>query len=300
MKPSLQETLDLLIENKIKIFTTVIGFMLVGLLASFLNPAIYTSSMLLKTSLDNQPRQNSLSQLAPLALLTGSGTSEDKAQYALEKLRSLQFAEHFMKQANIAPSVIAAKSYSKENKKIIFNSSIYDQNEDVWNFTNPNGEIGHPSTQSFHEALHGSLLIDQDRITGFIRISYSHISPEFSQYLLTLLVQELNFLEREQEIANSKDAMTFLLKQYENYPQTVIKDSIIYLIENELSNEMSANVEEDYLFEIIDPAFLPQSKDNVSLVKILILFSFIGLSCAIIFLILPITIKDYLKEEPSN
>ena len=278
-----REIITLLLDGKKTILGCTLIALLIGLIFFQFNPKQYSSSILLRVSPYSNTENTNLPNLSTFAALTGSTQSGDTGKYALEKFNSIEFAAKFMETSEILTGVLAPKSFNNKSKKLSFDSSVYDSNANSWRYQNQDGSIGLPSVRSFYDVLHSKLTFDQDRITGYIKIEYSHISPNFAQTLLNNMVSKLNNSEKNRIIKKSEGRIAFLLDQYEDFPQSAVQDSINFLIEKELKQQMQANASEDYLLEVIDPAFLPEKPSNLSIFKILILAVVAGMAFGIIF-----------------
>ena len=70
--------------------------------------------------------------LASLAGVNLGGGSSNKAQLAIEVLKSRQFTSDFIQKHNILSDLMAAKSWDMQANKVIYDSEIFDAQNNKW------------------------------------------------------------------------------------------------------------------------------------------------------------------------
>ena len=96
-----------------------------------------------------------------------------------------------------------------------------------------------------------------DSKTSFLKISYSHPSPDFAFRMVNILVEEINSLAREKDLEKSSKALEYLKDKSRVESNKSILQSIGNLIESQLQTQMLADINKDYLIEFIDPPYIP-------------------------------------------
>ena len=205
--PETKDLIEVLLNKKLFIvsLTSLTTLLLVAYIV-FL-PNYFTSSALLKVSFpDNNQSSSGLSAYAGLASLAGVSlptASEDKGMVAIEKIRSRSFLEHLISFEGVLENIVAAKYYDFDNKKVIFDNDIYDDKNKSW--------IGSkPSYLEAFEFYEEYMNISQNKATGFISLSYEHVSPQFAYDFITLILREINLLMKAKDIKESSDSLAYL------------------------------------------------------------------------------------------
>jgi len=108
------------------------------------------------------------------------------------------------------------------------------------------------------------------------------------------LVSSMNFHAKQRAIVEAKNSISFLEKELE---QTSILDSqtILYsIIEQQMQKIMLANIRDEFVFKVIDPAVIPKHAEN----KPVLIFIFIGLIIGVfIGSFLALSIHSYKKQQ---
>lgn len=282
-----KDLIEVLLNQKLFIvsLTSLITLLLMAYIV-FL-PNYFTSSALLKVSFpDNNKSSSGLSSYAGLASLAGVSlptASEDKGMVAIETIKSRSFLEHLISFEGVLENIIAAKYYDFDNKKVIFDNEIYDDEKKSW--------IGSkPSYLEAFEFYEEYMNISQNKATGFISLSYEHVSPEFAYDFITLILREINLLMKAKDIKESSDSLAYLEGLLEETKNTNIKLQLNQMVENQLRTKMLSNIRDDYLLMSIDPPYVPEEKSSprrsilsiMSLILSLVLSIFIVLAREIV------------------
>ena len=220
-------------------------------------PNKYTSSMLLMLNEDQQSQGiDSDSQFGALASLTGLGSGlEDKSSYVIEKLKSKDFSRKLMERRNFKKNLMASSYYDVETEELFFDEKIINKDNGQW-------LIEEPSFMEFHKALAERLRISKTDLGGFIKVSFSHLSPKFSYSVLQSVLIEINEEERKLDLDKSISAIEFLNSRLATTPQVEVRKSINNLIEVQLKTQMMSNIEKDYLVRPLDSPFIPEEKSS--------------------------------------
>ena len=253
-------------------------FGVVVLSASFLLNEKYTSKMILKVEHSGDELSSILgSQYGDLASLAGvsiGGGSEDLTAYAVALLQSNSFAERLMSIDGVKINLMAAKKYNFENQEIIIDASIYDKSNNEWVRNPPYKRSIIPSTlEIYEEVLKDDLKVSLDRRSGFIEVTFTHISPVFARDFLNLILKQANELKRKNDYEEASKALYFLEENLKTTNQKELRDSLTKLIESQLQTLMLVDIREDYLLSAIEQPYLPE--EEIFPPKILL--TFIGL-----------------------
>ena len=116
-----------------------------------------------------------MSQYAGLASMAGINIPDqtsNKADYAIEKIKSKSFLKLLLKDDDIRRKLYAAKSYDKANEVIIYNKNIYNKENGGWNKDKFKAD-GKPSYLKIHrDIIEKDLTVYQNNKTQFIEINF--------------------------------------------------------------------------------------------------------------------------------
>ncbi len=265
----------------------VLGLIISGLASVFIavsSPDIYRSSALLEPQENNQT-QNAFSSmpqgmggLASLAGVQLPSSSGDKALYAIEVIKSKVFLKHLLSidSERILPSLVALESYDLNTNVSKFDKDLYDQDTNEWiREVRPNQKKV-PSYIEAHDYFLSILEIFKDKKTGYVYIAIDHQSPVFAQYLLSLIISEVNNITKEMELKEAEDAIEYLTAKQLTTNVSSVKLSINNIIESQLQSQMLSNIREEFLLKTIDPPVVPEVKIAPSRLFICVIGSFFG------------------------
>ncbi len=264
----------------ILIFSTI-----VTLLFGFISISIpdkYTSSVLLKVNNDTEEKQN----ITGLGALTGiagiNDTGNIKANVFIETVKSkIIIREILNENKDFKQKIIAAKRYDYESDKILYKRNIFNNDKKTWVRNPPKGRIAEPSYIEIHEFLSSEIIVDQNSETGFILVSYTHISPKFSHLFLDTLINTVNQITKRNDLMDSNKALDYLYERQKNVTQSDIRSSINNLIIEQLKINMLANINQFYLVTPVDPAVVPELKSSPNRILIVTFGFIIGLFLSI-------------------
>jgi len=241
------------------------------------------SSSLLSIN-DSQNNSSGLSRISGqygnLASMAGidlpSGGSNDKASLAVEIALSRELVKNLLTKDNILPVLMATKSYDPVNKKIKYDNKIYDDKRGIWVRKPMEGYQVIPSYLEAHKEYLKIVDIVKDKKTNFITIRVRHQSPYFSEYLLSLIIKELNEKVRLADLEEATSSLNYLKSLQKETNIQGIKASINSLIEGKIESLMLANIKQDYILRPIDPPYIPEMRFSPSRSNLVILISFLG------------------------
>ncbi len=277
----IQDDLDLKIyvdgivkDKKIAFTLPLLSFAVVLIISLFL-PVKYTSYAVLKISDENSSSNlgSSFDQFSAVGSLVGFNTSSlenSSSKYVVEKLKSKDLFFESLDEESLR-NIYAAKSYNKETEKIILDSKYFDEKNNFKVNKIPNLLQLH--RENFLKNFNASI----DKDTGFIYVTYTHISPVFAKELIEKMINELNESEREKNINESIKIIEDLTVKIASTYESEVKKLISNLIENELKSQVLSNVKENFIVEYIDSPFIPDEKTSPYIINNSILGFIVGL-----------------------
>lgn len=279
---SFHQVLKILFLNKKTLaFYTLIGFVIGFLIASSL-PDKYQSSTVVSISKQFSGNAGPNLGLASSFAIPDLGIGDSgRANEALEIFTSYSFFESVISQNQTFFYLQAVDGWDKDLDKLLINEKKFDLVNNKWISTAEFSLNGKPSIQEAHiEFLDKNLSIIHDDKTGFIRISITHFSPKAAKNILETLISNLNSAIREKDIASAENKIAYLKGEFESARNKQLKDSISFLILQEIKSISSAKSTPDYIFNQLSPPIIPEKKVSPSRLKICLLFMFIAATIA--------------------
>ena len=236
---------------------TLITTGIAAAIASYLPPVYRAEVTLAPVTPEEGGRLSALAgELGGIASLAGinigpSGSSADKA---IAVLKSRAFTDAFIKDEQLLP--------------LLF-SDIWDPQKQVWLVKDQKDA---PTLRRAYQLFDESIrTLKQDKKTGLVTLSIEWKDPEQAARWANLLVERLNQHERQEAIAEAKKSLDYLKNELAKTSFLEMQQVIYRLIEVQTKDIMLANVRDQYAFNIIDPAVVPDgsSKPNRTIIVVL-------------------------------
>lgn len=256
------EFLKIILERKILIISmSFLGGLLFASL-SLLIPNSYKSEAML-TPEDNDSNMQLLRQYAGLASIAGidlRGDSEDLSEEAVERIQSFAFFNEFILPHVKKQDLIALRKWDAKTDTYIYKKRKFDADQEKWirRVRFPKQVI--PTAQEAYKKWTKHLSIDQDKRTGFVTISITHRSSKLAKSWLDLIILEINRSMREEDKIKALKALDFLQNESKKVNYAEIDLAISALQEEELKSLMMIEVNEDYVFSIIETPVAKEKK----------------------------------------
>jgi uncharacterized protein involved in exopolysaccharide biosynthesis len=221
--------------------------------AAFLLPPTYRASVVLASA--NTDRSglggglgSALGQISGLAAIAGinvggAGTETDEA---LAVLKSREFTESFIKDRDLMTELYAQK----------------------WNpvtrqWKVPDAE--RPTPAKAYKLFDSKVrTVIQDKKTGLVTLQVDWKDRQMAADWANDLVQRLNAEMRSRAIKRSEGSVEYLEKELATTPTVATREAINRLIEAQVKQRMFANVNQEYVFRVVDKALPPDSDDHES------------------------------------
>ncbi|ENP8354941.1 LPS O-antigen length regulator [Vibrio sp. B513a] len=219
-------------------------------------------------------------QLGGLAALAGvnigSGDTS-QTQLAVQVIKSRQFIESFITKHKLLVPLMAAKDWNLKSNQLVIDKDIYDEGKSLW-LREPEGLRGsEPSLQEAYDVfLKEVMTISEDKDTGFYTISVKHFSPYVAKNWVNWLVRDINKVMRERTISESSQNLKYLNEQLQKTAVADMQSTFYKLIEEQTKSLMLAEVQEEFVFKVVDPAVVPELKDGPKRALICVLGTFLG------------------------
>ncbi|EIJ0963309.1 Wzz/FepE/Etk N-terminal domain-containing protein [Vibrio parahaemolyticus] len=278
----LRELLKALWKGKLLIVATTFVFAISSVLYALSLSNIYKADALLapaETS-NGGGLSKMAGQLGGLAALAGVnlGAGESsQTDLAVQVMKSRQFVEAFINKHDLLVPLMAATDWDLENNKLVLDKKLYDPKTGTW-LREAQGLRGAvPTAQEAFEVFNQEVLsITQDKESGLYRISVKFYSPYLAKDWVTWLVEDINKVMRERTINETTQNLSYLNIQLKKTAVTDMQSTFYKLIEEQTKSLMLAEVQEEFIFKIVDPAVVPEVKNGPQRALICILGTLIG------------------------
>ena len=229
-------------------------------------PTIYKAEVLMLSSSSSSSSSSSLGKLSGLAdmagLSMGGSSAGIEGEQALARLKTRSFLINHIKERNLKP-ILFADRWSEQGKLWI---------------------DGEPSNREVSELLLGMVTTSMDPRdkAGLVTLSLEWENPHNPNKIADIansLISNINFHAKQRAIVEAKKSISFLEKELE---QTSVLNSqtILYsMIEQQMQKIMLANIRDEFVFKIIDPAVNPRRAE----VKPVLMVVFIGMILGLFF-----------------
>ncbi len=296
----LRELFKALWKGKWIIIATTLIFAIGSVLYALSLPNIYKADALLAPaeSSNGGGLSKMAGQLGGLAALAGvnlGGSESSQTDLAVQVMKSRQFIDTFIKNHNLLVPLMASEGWDLATNSLILDSDVYDVTSSKW-LRDPNGLRGvKPTAQEIYEKfIKKILIINKDEETGFYTISVKHYSPYIAQQWTKWLIEDINKTMRERAIAEAEQNLTYLNIQLNKTAITDMQSTFYKLIEEQTKSLMLAEVQEEFVFKVIDPALVPEVKDTPRRGLICIIGTLVG---GIISVLIILVLFVYRKEN---
>ncbi|EGQ8312451.1 LPS O-antigen length regulator [Vibrio parahaemolyticus] len=278
----LRELFAALWKGKWLIIATTFVFALGSVLYALSLPNIYKADALLSPaeSSNGGGLSKMAGQLGGLAALAGVnlGTGESsQTDLAVQVMKSRQFVEAFINKHDLLVLLMAATDWDLTNNKLILDEELYNPNSREW-LREPNGLRGStPTAQEAFEVFNKEVLsISQDKESGLYTVSVKYYSPYIAQQWVNWLIEDINKVMRERTIAETSQNLAYLNTQLQKTAVADMQSTFYKLIEEQTKSLMLAEVQEEFIFKVVDPAVVPELKDGPKRALICMLGTLIG------------------------
>ncbi|EKO3831194.1 Wzz/FepE/Etk N-terminal domain-containing protein [Vibrio harveyi] len=278
----LRELFKSLWKGKWIIIATAFVFAVGSVLYALSLPNLYRADALLASaeSSNGGGLSKMAGQLGGLAALAGvnlGGVETSQTDLSVQVMKSRQFIQNFIEKHNLLVSLMAVKGWDSENNKLIIDEDEYDPKTKNW-LRAPQGLRGvEPTLQEAYEVFKKDIFdVSQDKETGLYTIVIKYYSPFIAQQWVNWLVEDINKVMRERAIAETSQNLSYLNIQLQKTAVTDMQSTFYKLIEEQTKSLMLAEVQEEFVFKVVDPAIAPEVKYSPKRALICILGTLLG------------------------
>ena len=291
----LEELFTVLWKGKLLI-TLITGFVAsCVVLFAFWLPNIYESKALLAPKdesgaggLAGLARQyGGLASLAGINIGGGGGESS-KSMIAQQKIQSLDFFTRHLYE-KIVLDLMAVDHWEAASGKLVIDPDVFDVKRQRWVRDVSYPQQIKPSAQEAHEEFLKVLTLSEDKTTSFVTIAIEHESPVVAQAWVALIIESVTEELRSSDVKEAQGSIAFLDQQRAQTSLVSLDEVFAQLIEEQTKTIMLANVSKDYVFNVIDPAVVPELKTEPQRALIFLAGALLGG----IFAVLSVFVRHY-------
>ncbi|WP_229622932.1 Wzz/FepE/Etk N-terminal domain-containing protein [Vibrio parahaemolyticus] len=304
----LRELFAALWKGKLIIIATTFVFAVGAVLYALSLPNIYKADALLAPaeSSNGGGLSKMAGQLGGLAALAGVnlGAGESsQTDLAVQVMKSRKFIEAFISKHDLLVPLMAAKDWDLANNTLILDEELYNLNTGEWVREAKGLRGATPTSQEAFEVFSKEILgISQDKESGLYTISIKHYSPYVAQQWVNWLIEDINRVMRERTITETSQNLAYLNTQLQKTAVADMQSTFYKLIEEQTKNLMLAEVQEEFIFKVVDPAVVPELKDGPKRALICVLGTLLGgmLGVAIVLIRFAFRKEDTEDLAPST
>ncbi len=243
---------------------------LCSMLFALLQPNIFRPEAVLAPAEVRQSNSPLTSQLGAAASLVGISVGENTLQItnAISILRSREFTRKFIAEHKILPYLMASEWDSGEGRNVI-DPDLYDVESNTWLRAATPPE---PSDWSAYRVFSSILFVEEQPREGLIRIAIEWTDPVQA----TQWVKDINSHIKESDLAEARNSIAYLQDQLASTQLVEMQRVFYQLIESQTRVIMLADVRDEYVFQIIDSAVVPEERVSPNRMLIFVLGTMIG------------------------
>ena len=214
-----------------------------------------------------------LASLAGIPIPTGGGGQTD---LLIEILKSRSFLASFIRDMDIGPRLMALESYDLITGRETIDPTQYDEVSETWVRPSEPPKSSEPSEQEFYEAFADALTITKDKTSPLITISFEHVSPVLGYDVLSQLIRRIDDFARARDRTKSEQSIEYLEEKLSETRLVDVERVLYQMIETQTKTLMLAEVNQDYAFQIIDKATIPEKRSRPNRALIVVLSTLVG------------------------
>ncbi len=283
-----RELFRILWEGRVPFLITVSTFFLLAALYVLIATDIYRAEVVLVPAEARQSASPLLSQLGGAAALIGINVAPQgggAVDNAIAVINSREFIGKFITEHSVLAPLFAGTWDRATGAG--FDDDIFDAATGQWQLEN-----GAPTELVAFRKFRQILNVSRNAESGIITVSIEWHDPELAALWANQIVSDINRDFKSADVKEANDAIRYLREQL-NQTQLVEMQRVFYqLIESQTRITMLADVREEYVLRVIDPAVVPDIKVAPRRGLILIISVIAGVMAGLIIIFLKNVIRS--------
>jgi LPS O-antigen subunit length determinant protein (WzzB/FepE family) len=272
----LKKSLFLLWELRFLIILIVLIFSLILSLVTLFIPNQYQSKAIVKTASPTKSVETNNSMLS-LNLL-GGNQIDPETKLALVLLESRIFFESLYDDDKFLAQMYAVKN--DEIDVVRYDASLYNTENSLWIGEKPSLD------EARNLFLEKHLSTEISPSTGYITISMIHSNPIVAMQWVDLVFNKLNSYVKNQKIYEANLALKYLKNEINNTNVSELRKIFADGINQQTKILMLSEITDDFVFQYIDPPFLPATRYSPMRSLIVLLGALASLFISVILILL--------------
>jgi uncharacterized protein involved in exopolysaccharide biosynthesis len=289
------ELLGIIWQGKFSVILWTISLILIFTAYAVITPNVYRADTTLAPSLSDKNSGNLSSGIGGLASLAGlsmQSNNSDSIAMGIEVMQSRKFFFDFLSRNDVILTLMATESWDQNTNQFEYDEELAEK------INSKSFEELMDSDRLLIERAHMKFLrnlnIVRDQDTGFVELSFVHESRNFSRKILELLVTDINFISRDENIAQAKKSIEFLKQQISANKIAELQLVFFELIQGQTEKIMLAEASPEYLFRVIDPPYALAKNVRPNRVLLIIIGCLVGFVIGVSLVLLRATMKNRL------
>lgn len=112
---------------------------------------------------------------------------------------------------------------------------------------------------------------------GVYNLSVQHTSPQSALTILSTVLKTLNEEEKKRVVTKAKHEMNYLNGQLSGVNEIFLREALYSIIAEKAKESTLADIQEEYVFSVVDPPILPKKKVGPVRTLIVLGFAVVGL-----------------------
>ena len=227
-------------------------------------------------------------QLGGIASLAGINLSDnggDQSKLALEIAKSRDFISRMINEQNMLVPLMAAENWDPQSDTLSYDTSKYQDGKWVREVKYP--FTTEPSMQEALKAFNDIFHLHHSKEYGTVTLTFQHYSATLAAQWANAFGRMLDNEMKQRDIREAQHSLQYLQRQLETTELEALRQALYQLIEEQSKTLMLAEVSDEYVFKLIDPAVreqLPASPKRAFIVVLSILLTQL-LTCFVILLV---------------
>ena len=219
------------------------------------------------------------SLLGGLASLAGVelGGGDNKVNLAIQTLKSREFISRFINKYNLKADIIAETHWDSNSNILFYDQEMYNPEKELWvrKFSKP-FKVTPSDQEAYREFIGNHLFLREEADVGIWVLEIEHISPYIAKEIATNLVKEINSKIRQSDMEEAEASLLILQDALKNVELVDMKNMLFELIQQNAQKKLLAEVRDEYVFRVVDPAIVPEVKYSPSRSLLCVMGTFLG------------------------
>jgi uncharacterized protein involved in exopolysaccharide biosynthesis len=144
------------------------------------------------------------------------------------------------------------------------------------------------------------LRIEEDTVSGTIRVTVEWDDPELAADWANGLVALANQIVRNRDLADAEKSVAYLKGEIEKTNIVGLQQVLYSLVESEMQTIMLAKIKEEYAFSVVDPAVVPELRSSPIRSLIVVVGAALGGFLALMIILVRLVIRMEAQEQQSG